>query len=221
MSEAWQSTLHYGNVTSNSRSTMGNNQSTECPSSLCKALCFGSPPANSDDGEWFGDLPKKRRRSRKRGVGKTTSSRRLPSVPEEASTCSDTVETDEGSSSVPLSSSSSVSKTIKPIDESEEEVGSSRPNLERRATEGQILKKSTSRGVKLPKAKFTFVHGQFVDMSTEEGREFAEMCAANKKDDDESSPDVSVCGVKVSVLYNCRIGLSLLCMKILILCSFS
>ena len=180
---------------------MGNNQSTECPSSLCKALCFGKPPANSDDGEWFGDLPKdkRRRRSRKRG-GKSTSSRRLPSVPEEASTCSDTVETDEGSSSVPLSSSSSVSKTIKPIDEGEEEVGSSRPNLERRATEGQILKKSTSRGVKLPKAKFTFVNGQFVDMSTDEGREFAEMCAANKEGDDESSPDVSVRGVKVSVL---------------------
>jgi len=184
---------------------MGNNQSTECPSSFCKVLCFGRPPSNSDDGEWFGNLPKDKKRRRSRKSGKTTS--RLPSVPEEASTCSGTVETDEGSSSVPLSSSSLSSRT-EAVDEGDE-VGSARPNLGRRAASAQMLTgqilKPTRRVTELPKTQLTFVNGQFVDLSTEEGRKFAEMFAAKKEDDDGSSPDVSVRGVETHVSGHCGI----------------
>ena len=179
---------------------MGNNQSSaqnECPSPFCKALCFGSPP-NSDEGEWFGDLPKdknKRRKTRKRREPK-----RLPSVPEEGTTCSDTVDTEESSS---VLSPPSISRTTsKSIDEGGDEVVASRPNLERRNTE------PASRVVKLPKTKLTFVNGQFVDVSTEEGRTFAEMFDAREEDVDGSSSDVSVRGVEVSpsMLYYLRIG---------------
>jgi len=175
---------------------MGNNQSSaqnECPSPFCKALCFGKPP-NSDEGEWFGDLPKdkKRRKSRRRREPK-----RLPSVPEEGTTCSDTVDTEESSSILPPPSISRT--TSKSIDE--------RPNLERRNTESQILKPTSSRSVKLPKTKLTFVNGQFVDVSTEEGRNFAKMFDAREEDVDVdgSSPDVSVRGVETHVSGHCGI----------------
>mmetsp|Transcript_4063 Transcript_4063/g.6966 ORF Transcript_4063/g.6966 Transcript_4063/m.6966 type:complete len:788 (-) Transcript_4063:2068-4431(-) len=182
---------------------MGNNQSSaqnECPSPFCKALCFGSPP-NSDEGEWFGDLPKdknKRRKTRKRREPK-----RLSSVPEEGTTCSDTVETAELSS---ILSPPSISRTTsKSIDEGDDEVVASRPNLERRNTESQILKPASDRLVKLPKTKLTFVNGQFVDVSTEEGRKFAEMFDAREEDVDGSSPDVSVRGVETHVSGHCGI----------------
>ena len=99
--------------------------------------------------------------------------------------------------------SSSLSRT-KAIDKGDE-VGSARPNLKKRAaSEGKILK-PTSRVAELPKTKLTFVKGQFVDMSTEEGRAFAEMFAAKKEDDDGSLSDVSVRGVVVSLFYYLRI----------------
>lgn len=168
---------------------MGNNKSTaaqkECPSSsFCKALCFGSPPSDGDDGEWFGNLPKDKKNKKKRKSQKRVKSSRLPlrlpSVPEEDIT----VET-----AVPLSSS--FLSTIS-IDEGDED-GSLRPHLERRATEGQLLK-PTSRVAELPKTKLTFVNGQFVDMS-----KFAEMSAKDESVG-ESSPGVGVHGVEVSCL---------------------
>ncbi len=65
---------------------MGNTQSTDgggggptCPP-LCRALCFGSPQLK-DDGEWFGELPREKKRKKK----KSRSSRSLntmPAVPE-------------------------------------------------------------------------------------------------------------------------------------------
>jgi len=178
---------------------MGNNQSSaqnECPSPFCKALCFGSPP-NSDEGEWFGDLPKDKKRQKTR---KRREPKRLPSVPEEGTTCSDTVDTEESSS---ILSPPSISRTTsKSIDEGGDEVVASRPNLERRNTE------PARKVVKLPKTKLTFVNGQFVDVSTEEGRTFAEMFDAREEDVDGSSSDVSVRGVEVSpsMLYYLRIG---------------
>ena len=164
---------------------MGNNQSTaaqkECPSSsFCKALCFGSPPSDGDDGEWFGNLPKDKKKKKKRKSQKRVKPSRLPSVPEEDIT----VET-----AVPLSSS--FLSTIS-IDEGDE-VGSLRSHLERRATEGQLLK-PTSTVAELPKTKLTFVNGQFVDMS-----KFAEISAKDESVD-ESLPGVGVHGVKVSCL---------------------
>lgn len=170
---------------------MGNNQSSpaqkECPSSsFCKALCFGSPPSDGDDGEWFGNLPKDKKNKKRRKSQKRVKPSRLPSVPEEATTCS-TVET-EGSSSKPLSSSFLSTNSI---DEGDE-VGSLRTHLERRATEGQLLK-PTSRVLELPKTKLTFVDGQFVDMS-----KFPEMCSKDESVD-ESLPGVGVRGFEVSV----------------------
>lgn len=173
---------------------MGNNQSSsaaqkECPSSsFCKVLCFGSPPSDGGDGEWFGNLPKdKKKKKKRRKSQKRVKPSRLPSVPEEATTCS-TVDT-EGSSTVPLSSSSFLS-TTKSIDEGDE-VGSLRSNLERRATDGQLLK-PTSRVAELPKTKLTFVNGQFVDMS-----KFPEMFAKDESVDI-SLPGVGIRGVEVS-----------------------
>jgi len=173
---------------------MGNNQSStqsECPSPFCKALCFGKPP-NSDEGEWFGELPKdknKRRKSRRRREPK-----RLPSVPEEGTTCSDTVDTEESSSILPPPS---ISRTTS-------KSTGERPNLERRNTESQILKPTSSRSIKLPKTKLTFVNGQFVDVSTEEGRNFAEKFDAMEEDVDGSSPDVSVRGVEEDLRFVIR-----------------
>ncbi len=171
---------------------MGNNQSSaaqkECPTSpFCKALCFRSPPSDGDEGEWFGNLPKEKKNKNRRRTQKRGKSSRLPSVPEEDITCNDTVVTEE-SSSVP---SSLLLSTIKSIHEGNE-VGSSRPNLERRATEGQILKPA-SRVAELPKTKLTFVNGQFVDVS-----KYPEMFA-KEKNLDESIPGVGVHGVEVSV----------------------
>jgi len=175
---------------------MGNNQSSaaqkECPSSpFCKALCFRSPPSDGDEGEWFGNLPKDKKNKNRRRTQKRGKPSRLPSVPEEDITCSDTVVTEE-SSSVP---SSLLLSTIKSIDEGDE-AGSSRPNLERRATEGEILK-PVSRVAELPKTKLTFVNGQFVDMS-----KYPEMFA-KEKNLDESLPGVGVHDVETHVSGHC------------------
>jgi len=176
---------------------MGNNQSStqkdaefECPS-LCKALCFRSP-SNDDEGEWFGDLPRdKNKKRRKLRTGRRAS--RLPSVPEEATNCSDTTETDVSSvPSLPIRTES------KSVGEGDGEGGSSRPKLNRGATEPQIMKPS-SRGSKVPTTKLTFANGQFVDLTTEEGRKIAESSAAREKDADERSHEGCVRGVEVSV----------------------
>ena len=175
---------------------MGNNQSSVqkvCPS-VCKALCFGNPPI-SDEGEWFGELkPKSKRKKKRRKTQRRRELKRLPSVPEEAAACSDTVETNE-LQCVSSSSSKTPSKSKKAIESSENVT-------------------------KLPKQKLMFVYGQFVDASTEEGQKIiSQRMAFKEKDANDLASDSNTHGVEVSelkrisssfFLHNFNIGSSML-----------
>lgn len=62
---------------------MGNNQSSNSDvEKCCRVLCWGTPPAAKDDGEWFGELPrdKKRRKSKRSRSQKNLD--KMPVVPE-------------------------------------------------------------------------------------------------------------------------------------------
>ena len=63
--------------------SMGNNQSSNSDvEKCCRVLCWGTPPAAKDDGEWFGELPrdKKRRKSKRSRSQKNLD--KMPVVPE-------------------------------------------------------------------------------------------------------------------------------------------
>lgn len=181
---------------------MGNNQSTtqntDCPS-FCKALCFGSPPSNSDEGEWFGELPREKKSKRKSRKSRRAS--RLPSVPEEGTACSETVGTEESLAcsipSVPSSKEASESES--------DRVNVPRLANTRRAISAPRMKvDSDSMASKLP--KLTFTNGQFVDLLTPEGRKIVDSSIAKDEDANVScsdlgvsSPEGDILGVEVSV----------------------
>lgn len=176
---------------------MGNNQSTaqniDCPS-FCKALCFGSPPSNTDEGEWFGELPREKKSKRKSRKSRRAS--RLPSVPEEGTTCSETVGTDESfSSSIPSVPSSN------PSESESDRVTVPRLANTRKAISAPCMKvDSDNMASKLP--KLTFTNGQFVDVSTSEGQKIADSSIAKDEDASDlgvSSPEGDILGVELSV----------------------
>ncbi len=183
--------------------SMGNNQSTaqntECPS-FCKALCFGSPPSNSDEGEWFGELPREKKSKRKSSKGSRRASK-LPSVPEESTTCSETVGTEESlSSSIPSVPSSKEASESK----SDRVTVPRLANTRRAISAPRIKVDSDSMASKLP--KLTFTNGQFVDLSTPEGQKIADLSIAKNEDANVScsdlgvsSPEGDILGVEVSV----------------------
>ena len=181
---------------------MGNNQSTaqntDCPS-FCKALCFGSPPSNSDEGEWFGELPRQKKSKRKSSKGRRAS--RLPSVPEEGTTCSETVGTEESlSSSIPSVPSSKASESES---ESDRETVPRLANTRRAISAPRMKVDSDNIMSKL--SKLTFTNGQFVDLSTPEGQKIADSSIAKDEDANVSCSDLGVSspddilGVEVSV----------------------
>ena len=62
---------------------MGNSQSNQqaCPNPLCRALCFGRAPEINDGDEWFGDLPRDKKKKKKRFSSKR-SMKTMPILPE-------------------------------------------------------------------------------------------------------------------------------------------
>ncbi|KAL7469910.1 hypothetical protein ACHAXS_010158 [Conticribra weissflogii] len=162
---------------------MGNVQSNNnnCTSPLCKVFCFGSPP-EIDDGEWFGTLPREKRRSTKknhRGGGV-----KMLSVPEE----SRSVETNDDSIDIDtalLANSQNIcelslgdsdnSNLCERLGSLHESDGIDAPGNNSRGRKRfyKFLNTVTSKR-RLPKVKLTFVNGQFVDMATDEGQYIAQ-----------------------------------------------
>jgi len=146
---------------------MGNSQSstgTPCPS-RCAVLCWGSTPPAKDDGEWFGDLPrdKKKRKSQRRSHKNVN---KMPVVPEESDTVDESNEEDI--------TSSKPSEAPPVVGHAADKAGSE-PNPKRMGRSessgpGDKTKEKT-KTKRQPKTKLTFVNGQFVDLSTEEGKE--------------------------------------------------
>ena len=159
---------------------MGNAQSstTDCPS-FCKVICFGSAPSNSDDdGEWFGELPRKKDKKRRKSR-KSVRAARLPSVPEETVTiCSETTGTEAPSPpttspppSNPKNGSDRVSVCRSP------QRAKSEPVME-------VFGKESARNI----PKLTFSNGVFVDFSS----------ATKEGVIDKSTSPSSIWGVEVS-----------------------
>lgn len=155
---------------------MGNSQSstgTPCPS-RCAVLCWGSAPPAKDDGEWFGDLPRDKKRKKKSRSQKNVN--KMPVVPEESDTVDESNEEDIASLKLKPSEAPPVvgDAALSVVSDAVEKAGSE-PNPKRigrsvsSATDVKTKKKMKTK--RQPKAKLTFVNGQFVDLSTEEGKE--------------------------------------------------
>lgn len=178
--------------------TMGNSQSTDdptCPRNpICKALCWSSSDASLvaklDEGEWFGELPrdKKKRKSTKRNSTSAKNLSTLPTLHEGESDSGDTLSTlgsDSGSpsdvpnKSLPVSQLSAKKPTFHGSIPNEEAKASSssKKGLERRHSEQTNKKNNTKRQ---PKVKLTFVNGQFVDLKTKKGQELLEAATSEE-----------------------------------------
>eukprot|EP00581_Thalassiosira_minuscula_P000327 CAMPEP_0183741872 /NCGR_PEP_ID=MMETSP0737-20130205/63318_1 /TAXON_ID=385413 /ORGANISM="Thalassiosira miniscula, Strain CCMP1093" /LENGTH=854 /DNA_ID=CAMNT_0025977353 /DNA_START=73 /DNA_END=2637 /DNA_ORIENTATION=+ len=183
---------------------MGNSQSTDKPcgnSPLCRALCWGKAPPANDDGEWFGDLPREKKRNRRKSHRSTKNMDKMPAVPEE-----DTIETasteesrtssgddavanvvagagnDIGAESKPSLSQSST-LPLRSKSESQKKMAESLPplSLQRGSSEptnSPVQKGSKKKSKRQPKVKLTFVNGQFVDLSTKKGKELVEAASS-------------------------------------------
>lgn len=144
---------------------MGNNHS----SPICNRLCPGSTkPLEQDPDEWF-DMAKKKRKKPSRKTGYT----KMPPLPEESpDEGAFNVENSSETTNVTYESSSgrrSISGSDAGLSTSREEF--SQDMQPRRHSEGINLKKTTSSIP--PKAKLTFVNGQFIDLDSVEGKEIA------------------------------------------------
>jgi len=178
---------------------MGNSQSTDdppCPRNpICKALCWSSSDpslvAKLDEGEWFGELPRDKKK-RKRSKRNSTSAKNLSTLPtllEGESDSGDTLSTlgsDSGSppdaadKSLPVSQLSARKSTLHgsiPSEEAKASSSSSKKGLERRHSEHTNKKKNTKRESKV---KLTFVNGQFVDLKTKKGQELLEAATSEE-----------------------------------------
>lgn len=152
---------------------MGNSQSSDgnaCPRTKCRsALCWGTTPV-ADDGEWFGELPRDKKRKKKSRSPQNL--KKMPVVPEEHAG-SDTVDElnyeEDGAHLRPPEASSVVSDADDAELDFPSKSSSSASEIPRRSSD--LKKKMKPR--RHPKAKLTFFNGQFLDLSTKEGQEVA------------------------------------------------
>ncbi|KAL7540268.1 hypothetical protein ACHAWF_006638 [Thalassiosira exigua] len=163
---------------------MGNSQSTDssCPQSspLCRALCLRSGQPAVDDGEWYEDLRGNKKKSRRKSSRSQRNLTVMPVVPEESDPSEVNEENDPplgtpGSGAVDTRSDSN-STSATSLDSSPSEPASE--PVQRRASDPHSPKKGKSKKKRKPKTKLTFVNGQFVDISTEEGQEMVKAASS-------------------------------------------
>jgi WD40 repeat protein len=155
---------------------MGNAQSSpnignDCPSPFCRALCLRNTPPINDDGEWFGELPRENKKRKSRKSRRASQISTMPAVPEESEAHGDTTCTTFSSASTQTHSASTEdSLPSRSSMSSINSLGISLPSPV--ASEVMNVKqlKSTRKFQRSPKVKLTYVNGQFVDLSTEEGQ---------------------------------------------------
>jgi len=146
---------------------MGNSQSFE----PCKAFCWvPGPSAKVDDGEWFGDLPRKKKPKKKSRPSRNLTKMPVLQEQEERSFGGGSIGTSE-ENGTPFSRSTSSLEGPGAASAPVKSVSNPGPST----AKGMEMEKPDRRQ---PKVKLTFVNGQFVDPSSKQGQAIIEAASS-------------------------------------------
>jgi hypothetical protein len=150
-----------------------------------------APPSSEDSDEWFGVLP--REREEKKKIPSQRNLTVMPAVPEETLASASIDNDDDSASLTPTDSPNERDDLSNATPEGIKEYNKWVILSRRSSVPSSSIPRARKSKLK-PKVKLTFVNGQFVDLSTEEGQDIVKTALS---EDDE--PSIAVGGILSSV----------------------